>query len=573
MPPSGRLASPPLLSRRSVRGALLLAALALLALALAPQAGASVYWSNAVGPASGTVGTTIGRANNDGTAVNQAFVGGASLPTGVVVDATHVYWINDQDHTIGRANLDGTGANQRFITGVTGDSLAVDGGHIYWTDLASVLSVVGTIGRANLDGTGVDQNFIITSADNPSGVAVDRAHVYWTNPSGHAIGRANLDGTGVDQSFLDVSPGGQPFGIAVDAAHIYWTDLLAQAIGRANLDATGVNPNFVVGARFPLAVAVDSAHVYWTDFNIPNTADGADGAVGRANLDGTAVNQTFITGAREPEGLAVDAATPPAPPSRISIGDVRMAEGNAGQTAFRFTVSLDRAQSAPVTVDFATADGTATAPSDYAAGQGTVTFAPGETAKTVTVQVNGDTTVEPDETFNVNVANAAGNAAIADAQGVGTIVNDDQPVVVPPSRISINDVRMAEGNAGQTAFRFTVSLDQAQATPVTADFATANGTATAPSDYARTSGAVTFAPGETAETVTVLVKGDRTKEPDETFAVNLSSATANATIIDGHGVGTIVNDDPSHTRRTWHSARRGLRLNRPGLLALPRTVR
>src|SRR5262249_55009092 len=87
--------------------------------------------------------------------------------------------------------------------------------------------------------------------------------------------------------------------------------------------------------------------------------------------------------------------------ARISIDDVTMAEGDSGQTAFRFTVSLDQAQSAPVTVDFATPAGvgTATAPSDYTAASGTVSFAPGETAKTITVQVNGDTTVEPDETF------------------------------------------------------------------------------------------------------------------------------------------------------------------------------
>jgi hypothetical protein len=79
-----------------------------------------------------------------------------------------------------------------------------------------------------------------------------------------------------------------------------------------------------------------------------------------------------------------------------------------------------------VTVDFTTGDGTATAPSDYAATDGTLTFAPGETAKTVTVQVNGDTRKEPNETFNLNLANATGNATIADGQAVGTIVNDDR---------------------------------------------------------------------------------------------------------------------------------------------------
>ncbi len=193
-----------------------------------------------------------------------------------------------------------------------------------------------------------------------------------------------------------------------------------------------------------------------------------------------------------------------------------------------------------MTVDFATADGTATQPSDYASNTGTVTFAPGDTTKTVTVQVNGDTAVEPNETFNVNLSNATGNATIADNQGVGTIVNDDAAAA---SNISINDVSKNEGNSGQTAFNFTVSLDAAQAAPVTVDFATADGTATQPSDYTSNSGTVTFAPGETSKTVTVQVNGDTTVEPNETFIVNLSSATGNATITDNQGVGTIVNDD------------------------------
>ena len=192
-----------------------------------------------------------------------------------------------------------------------------------------------------------------------------------------------------------------------------------------------------------------------------------------------------------------------------------------------------------MTVDFATADGTATQPSDYTANSGTVTFAPGETSKTVTVQVNGDTTVEPNETFNVNLSNATGNATIADAQGVGTIVNDD----VAASNISINDVSHNEGNSGQTAYDFTVSLNAAQAAPVTVDFATADGTATQPGDYAANTGTVTFAPGETSKTVTVQVNGDTAVEPNETFFVNLSNATGNATIADNQGVGTIVNDD------------------------------
>ncbi len=115
--------------------------------------------------------------------------------------------------------------------------------------------------------------------------------------------------------------------------------------------------------------------------------------------------------------------------SLISINDVTQAEGNSGQTAFQFTVSLSTPQIAQVTVDFATADGSAMAPGDYTAATGTVTFAPGDTSETVTVQVIGDTAVEPNETFNVNLSNDTGNAVILDGQGVATITNDD---VAPP---------------------------------------------------------------------------------------------------------------------------------------------
>src|SRR5262249_1671219 len=131
MPRSRRLASASDPARRRVGGVLLLAVLLLSGLALAPRAGAAVYWGNSLGGVTG-LGTTIGRANNDGTGVNQAFIRGASVPTAVAVDAAHVYWINEMDRSIGRANLDGTGANQRFITDFITPpiGLAVDRDHI-----------------------------------------------------------------------------------------------------------------------------------------------------------------------------------------------------------------------------------------------------------------------------------------------------------------------------------------------------------------------------------------------------------------------------------------------------------
>ncbi|MEZ5427001.1 MAG: choice-of-anchor Q domain-containing protein [Pyrinomonadaceae bacterium] len=220
----------------------------------------------------------------------------------------------------------------------------------------------------------------------------------------------------------------------------------------------------------------------------------------------------------------------------ISINDVSNNEGDSGTTNFNFTVSLDISPAQTITVDYATANGTATAGSDYTATNGTVTFTAGQQSKTVTVLVNGDTVVEPNETFFVNLTNPT-NATINDNQGQGTIINDDS------TSISINDVSQNEGNSGTTNFNFTVSLSQPNSQTVTVKYQTANGTATAPSDYTAIGATtLTFNPNETSKQVTVLVNGDTAVEPDETFFVNLSNPT-NATIADNQGQGTILNDD------------------------------
>ena len=210
---------------------------------LAAQADAFIYWTSSNSNA-------IGRANLDGTGVNQSFITGASGPAGVAVDGQHVYWANNSNGPIGRANLDGTGVNQSFITAQFPDGVAVDGQHVYWTNLQST-----TIGRANLDGTGVDQSFITADSD-PSGVAVDGQHIYWSNFNSGTVGRSNLDGTGVDQSFI--TGASHPDGVAVDGQHVYWTNLGNGTIGRSNLDGSGVNQRFITGLSDPSGVAVDA---------------------------------------------------------------------------------------------------------------------------------------------------------------------------------------------------------------------------------------------------------------------------------------------------------------------------
>ncbi|HEX6182697.1 MAG TPA: Calx-beta domain-containing protein, partial [Pyrinomonadaceae bacterium] len=226
------------------------------------------------------------------------------------------------------------------------------------------------------------------------------------------------------------------------------------------------------------------------------------------------------------------------PAPTLSINDVSVTEGDAGTVNAAFAVTLSSASSQPVTVNYATADGTATAGSDYTAVTSTaLSFAPGETKKNISVVVNGDTLDEPNETFFVNLSGAT-NATINDAQGVGIITDDDGP----PS-LSINDVTVTEGNAGTTNATFTVSLLPASGQTVTVNYATADGTATtADRDYQSASGALTFTPGQTSKTITVIVNGDTAFEEHENFFVNLSGET-NANASDAQGQGTITDDD------------------------------
>jgi hypothetical protein len=233
-------------------------------------------------------------------------------------------------------------------------------------------------------------------------------------------------------------------------------------------------------------------------------------------------------------------------PPNLAINDVTVTEGNSGTTTATFTLSLSApAPSTDITFDIATQDNTATtANSDYVTKTLTAQLIPaGQQTFTFTVTVNGDVTVENDETFFVNVSNAS-SATITDGQGVGTIQNDDVPA------LSINDISVNEGNAGPTTFSFTVSLSTAAPTGgVTFDLATADGTAQdgnpggEDTDYvARSLTSQTIPAGSSTYSFEVTVNGDVVIEPHETFLVNVTNVSG-ATISDGVGQATILNDD------------------------------
>ncbi|MFL5341705.1 MAG: Calx-beta domain-containing protein, partial [Gemmataceae bacterium] len=224
------------------------------------------------------------------------------------------------------------------------------------------------------------------------------------------------------------------------------------------------------------------------------------------------------------------------PAAVLTIGDISVLEGNVGNHNALIAVSLTEPHGNSVTVNYKTADGTPKAGSDYNAVSGTLTFTKDQVSKTILVPVIGDRLPEPNETFFVKLTNAKG-AKIARDQAVVTIV-DDEP------RISIGDVSALEGNSGATPFTFTVSLSAAYDLPVTVSYATADGSASAGSDYTAASGTLTFAPGQTSQSITVLVNGDRVPEPDRTLFVNVSSPNSYSAISKAVGVGTIIDDEP-----------------------------
>jgi len=225
------------------------------------------------------------------------------------------------------------------------------------------------------------------------------------------------------------------------------------------------------------------------------------------------------------------------PSAEITIADATVMEGDSGTASASFTVALNTPSGKTVSVEYSTADDTATQPDDYLPASGTLTFIPGDVSESMTINVAGDILTEGDEAFLVNLANPT-NGTIADNQAVGTISDDDQ---LP--EITISDATATEGDSGTTSVSFLVALSASSSKTVSVTYATGDNTASQPADYQLTTGTLTFVPGDTAEQVRVNIVGDAMDEDDETFLVDLSGPV-NATLADDQALGTIIDDDP-----------------------------
>ncbi|MGJ3230774.1 MAG: Calx-beta domain-containing protein [Oceanicaulis sp.] len=214
----------------------------------------------------------------------------------------------------------------------------------------------------------------------------------------------------------------------------------------------------------------------------------------------------------------------------LTIADVSAGEGDGTAT---FTVTLDAPSAQTITVDYATSDDGAEAGSDYDAASGTLTFTPGATSRTFDVTLIDDALDELDENFVVTLSTPT-NATLSDAEAAGVITdNDDAPT------LTIADVSLSENEGPAT---FTVTLGAVSGQSVTVDYATADGSAEAGSDYVAASGTLTFAPGVTVQTFDVAITNDGVVEDAETFTVTLTNPAA-ATIGEAEAIGTITNDD------------------------------
>ncbi|RLJ21373.1 hypothetical protein DJ030_04440 [bacterium endosymbiont of Escarpia laminata] len=222
----------------------------------------------------------------------------------------------------------------------------------------------------------------------------------------------------------------------------------------------------------------------------------------------------------------------------LSTATETVAENAAG--GITLTVSRTGGTDGPVSVDYATANGTAASPGDYTAVSGTLTFLDGETSQTIPLTLTNDTTWEPSEDFTVTLSNPVA-ASLGTQTSTTVTITDDDPRSAGTLALSTATETVAENAAG--GITLTVSRTGGTDGPVSVDYATANGTAASPGDYTAVSGTLTFLDGETSQTIPLTLTNDTTWEPSEDFTVTLSNPVAASLGTQTSTTVTITDDD------------------------------
>jgi len=356
-----------------------------------------------------------------------------------------------------------------------------------------------------------------TNGDRPEGNTGNTPFTFTVNRSGNATGTNNVN-------WAVTGTGTNPANAADFAGGLFPTGTLSFAAGETSKVITvNVQGDTIVEPNETFRVALS------------NPTNGA--TITTATAQGTIQNDDVVVSTN----LAIAATT------------ASQTEGNSGSKAFTFTVNRSGSTTGANNVNWAVT-GTGTNPAnatDFVGGvlpSGTVSFAAGQTSKVITVNVQGDTTVEPNETFRVTLSNPNNGATITTATAQGIIQNDDSVAIATNLAITATNANRPEGDGWSTPFTFTVNRSGSTTGANNVNW-TVTGVGTNPANATDfvggvlPSGTVSFAAGETSKIITVRVKGDTTPEPNETFRVTLSNPTNGATITTATAQGIIQNDD------------------------------
>lgn len=251
---------------------------------------------------------------------------------------------------------------------------------------------------------------------------------------------------------------------------------------------------------------------------------------------GTLHDTIVVANDPSPDSNALSLTITPRPVT-ITLSDADVAEG-----AFKVPMQVMARLAAPLPFDvsgyYSTADGTAFQGQDYVAVKAPFTIPAGRTEVALPISILGDDVSEPDETFTVSLS---GITSVVATTNVATVTIHDDDGALP--LLSISDAAVYEGGVGTTTrLTFLLTLTHAGGGPVTVDYATSDGTATAPSDYLSAAGTLTFVPGELAKVIEVVVNGDAQVENDEQFQLTLSNVTG-AAPVRTVAIGTIATDE------------------------------
>ena len=485
--------------------------------------------------------------------------------------------LSDDNHTL-HISLDGAAAIRTFDlqTQVAGTQFSWGTVNQRPADMAVVPGSPQAL--ATTDGTGVGVAIYdngVARANKSKGGAYGISSIAFGSPtilygydsysSGFELVKLNVDSNGVSGTTIANNLiSGFAAGLQFANGRLYSStgrvvDPVSVSIAGTFIPTSSFTPAFTVDSNLHRAFFLTGSGggtplvltAFDTDTFLPIGSVTLSGAIGqpgrlvRWGSNGLAFSMANSFGSTEPRRLfiiqseLVSNAAPVPTGIQLTLANYHAFEGSP---TINVVVSRTGDASQSVTVDYATSDGTALAGSDYTASSGTLTFAAGQLSRTIPINVTNDTLYEgANETFNITLSNPGGGAVLTSFTSATVTIsdNDQKPVISIPSTNIRN-----EGNT-TAVLTFAVNLSNPSVQTLTVDYATANGTASAGSDFVATSGTLTFAPGTTSQLISVTVNGDTTVEPDETFSINLSNATNASFILGVTGIVTLANDDTS----------------------------